>query len=96
MQNTIGQYIHAKGLCDMGASINLMPLSLYLKVRFSSPKITNVVLQLIDRSITRFEGVVEDVLVQVGLLFFPIEFVVIDLNLIMKFHSLWDNFFWPR
>ena len=38
VQITIGQSVHARGLCDLGASINLMPLSLYLKLRLGSPK----------------------------------------------------------
>ncbi|XP_049388027.1 uncharacterized protein LOC125852317 [Solanum stenotomum] len=75
VQITIGQSVHARGLCDLGASINLMPLSL------GSPKRTIVILQLADRSIARPEGVVEDVLVQVGSLIFLVDFVVLDFEL---------------
>ncbi|KAK4737918.1 hypothetical protein R3W88_001615 [Solanum pinnatisectum] len=78
VQITIRQSVHARELCDLGASINLMPLSLYLKLGLGSPKITTVVLQLADRSIARSEGVVENVLVQVGSLIFPVDFVVLD------------------
>ncbi|XP_049372496.1 uncharacterized protein LOC125837407 [Solanum verrucosum] len=55
-----------------------MPLSLYLKLGLGSPKRTIVILQLADRSIAKPEGVVEDVLVQVGSLIFPVDFVVLD------------------
>ncbi|KAK4737888.1 hypothetical protein R3W88_001585 [Solanum pinnatisectum] len=78
VQITIGQSVHARGLCDLGASINLMPLSLYLKLGLGSPKRTTIILQLADRSIARPEGVVKDVLVQVGSLIFPVDFVVLD------------------
>ncbi|XP_049394594.1 uncharacterized protein LOC125858852 [Solanum stenotomum] len=78
VQITIGQSVHARGLCDLGASINLMPLSLYQKLGLGSPKRTTVILQLANRSIARPEGVVEDVLVQVGSLIFPVDFVVLD------------------
>ncbi|KAK4707430.1 hypothetical protein R3W88_033031 [Solanum pinnatisectum] len=78
---TIGQSVHARGLCDLGASINLMPLSLYRKLRLGSPKRTIVILQLADRSIARPERVVEDVLVQVGSLSFLVDFVVLDFEL---------------
>ncbi|XP_015167682.1 uncharacterized protein [Solanum tuberosum] len=81
VQITIGQSVHARGLCDLGASINLMPLSLYLKLGLGSPKRTTVILQLADRSIAKPEGVVEDMLVQVGSLIFPIDFVVLDFEL---------------
>ncbi|KAK4713395.1 hypothetical protein R3W88_019302 [Solanum pinnatisectum] len=75
---TIGQSIHAWGLCDLGASINLIPSSLYQKIGLGSPKPTTVMLQLTDRSIAKLEGVVEDVLVQVGSLIFPMDFVVFN------------------
>ncbi|XP_049372826.1 uncharacterized protein LOC125837797 [Solanum verrucosum] len=78
VQITIGQSVHSRGLCDLGASINLMPLSLYKKLRLGSPKPTTVILQLADRAIARPEGVVEDVLVQVGSLIFSMDFVVLD------------------
>ncbi|GJV12532.1 zf-CCHC domain-containing protein [Tanacetum coccineum] len=53
-------------LADLGASINLMPLSIWKKL--SLPKLTPtwMTLELADRSITRPNGVVEDVFVKVG------------------------------
>ncbi|KAK4734816.1 hypothetical protein R3W88_009077 [Solanum pinnatisectum] len=66
VQITIGQNIHARGLCDLGASINLMPTSLYEKLGLGSPKPTTIILQLVDRSVTRPECVAEDVFLQVG------------------------------
>jgi len=55
-----------------------MPASLYKKPGLGSPKPTTVILQLVYRSISRPEGVVEDVLVQVGLLIFSVDFVVLN------------------
>ncbi|XP_049394606.1 uncharacterized protein LOC125858865 [Solanum stenotomum] len=78
VQIKIGQSVHTRGLCDLGESINLMPLSLYQKLGLGSPKQTIVILQLVDRSIARPEGLVEDVLVQVGSLIFSVDFVVLD------------------
>ncbi|XP_015167016.1 uncharacterized protein [Solanum tuberosum] len=78
VQITIGQSIHALGLCDLRASINLMPTSLYKKLGLGSPKPTTIILQLADRSVARHEGVVEDVLVQVVSLIFPVDFVVLN------------------
>ncbi|KAK4709062.1 hypothetical protein R3W88_029987 [Solanum pinnatisectum] len=87
VQITIRQNVHTRGLCDLGASINLIPLSIYQKLGLGSPKRTNVILQLIDRSIARPEKVVEDVLVQVGSLIFLVDFVVLDFEPNMNFHS---------
>ena len=49
---TIGNCHFDKVLCDLGASINLMPLSIMQKLGLEKPKPTNVSLQLADRSIT--------------------------------------------
>ncbi|XP_049387509.1 uncharacterized protein LOC125851820 [Solanum stenotomum] len=80
VQITIGQIIHALGLCDLGASINLMPTSLHKKLGLGSPKPTTIILQLADRSIARPEGVLEDVLVQVGSLIFRVDFIVLNIE----------------
>ncbi|XP_063948152.1 uncharacterized protein LOC135152235 [Daucus carota subsp. sativus] len=49
---TIGKLSFDKCLCDLGASINLMPLSVFKKLGLPEPKPTNMYLQLADRSIT--------------------------------------------
>ncbi|XP_061346928.1 uncharacterized protein LOC133292527 [Gastrolobium bilobum] len=61
----IGDVEVGKSLCDLGASINLMPLSVCRALGINKLKTTNVILHLVDRSIKRPEGVVEDVLVKV-------------------------------
>ncbi|GKA68927.1 reverse transcriptase domain-containing protein [Tanacetum coccineum] len=65
-------------LADLGASINLMPLSIWKKL--SLPELTPIrmTLELADRSITRPKGVAEDVFVKVGIFHFPTDFVVVD------------------
>ncbi|XP_073313433.1 uncharacterized protein [Primulina huaijiensis] len=59
----IGDVFH-KSLCDLGASINLMPLSVFRKLGLGGPKPTRMSLQLEDRSIKYPRGVIEDVLVK--------------------------------
>ena len=71
----------------MGASINLMPLSIMQKLGLEEPKPTNVSLQLADRSITYLRGIVEDVLVKVDKFIFPVDFIVCIWRKIMKFPS---------
>nr|GEZ36264.1 reverse transcriptase domain-containing protein [Tanacetum cinerariifolium] len=65
-------------LADLGASINLMPLSIWK--RFSLPELTppQMTLELADRSITRPKGVAEDVFVKVEKFHFLTDFVVVD------------------
>ncbi|GKE05497.1 reverse transcriptase domain-containing protein [Tanacetum coccineum] len=67
-------------LADLGASINLMPLSIWKKL--SLPELTpnRMTLELADRSITRPKGVAEDVFVKVGKFHFPTDFVVVDFD----------------
>nr|GEU76707.1 DNA-directed DNA polymerase [Tanacetum cinerariifolium] len=65
-------------LTDLGASINLMPLSIWKKLSLPELTPTRMTLELTDRSITRPKGVVEDVFVKVGKFHFPTDFVVVD------------------
>nr|GEW30936.1 reverse transcriptase domain-containing protein [Tanacetum cinerariifolium] len=65
-------------LADLGASINLMPLSIWKKLSLPELTLTRMTLELTDRSITRPKGVSEDVFVKVGKFYFPIDFVVVD------------------
>nr|GEV58973.1 reverse transcriptase domain-containing protein [Tanacetum cinerariifolium] len=65
-------------LADLDASINLMPLSIWKKLSLPELTPTRMTLELADRSITRSNGVVEDVFVKVGKFHFPTDFVVVD------------------
>ncbi|KAL5570294.1 hypothetical protein UlMin_026869 [Ulmus minor] len=77
---TIGENFHTKALCDLGASINLMPLSIFKKLGLGEPTPTMVSLVMADRSIKHPRGIVEDVLVKVGKLIFPVDFIVLDME----------------
>ncbi|XP_047949644.1 uncharacterized protein LOC125195548 [Salvia hispanica] len=70
---TIGDYFVENALCDLGASINLMPLSFYNKMKIGQMKPTSITLQMADRSVSRPVGVVEDILVRVNVFVFPAE-----------------------
>nr|GEX77322.1 reverse transcriptase domain-containing protein [Tanacetum cinerariifolium] len=65
-------------LTDLGASINLMPLSIWKKLSLPKLTPTRMTLELADRSITRPKGVAKDVFVKVGKFHFPIDFIVVD------------------
>ncbi|GJW49928.1 reverse transcriptase domain-containing protein [Tanacetum coccineum] len=65
-------------LADLGASINLMPLSIWKKLSLPELTPTRMTLELADRSITHPKGLAEDVFVKVGKFHFPTDFVVVD------------------
>nr|GEU48008.1 DNA-directed DNA polymerase [Tanacetum cinerariifolium] len=65
-------------LADLGASINLMPLSIWKNLSLPELTPTRMTLELANRSITYPKGVSEDVFVKVGKFYFPTNFVVVD------------------
>nr|GEX39870.1 reverse transcriptase domain-containing protein [Tanacetum cinerariifolium] len=65
-------------LADLGANINIMPLSIWKKLSLPELTPTQMTLELEDQSITRPKGVTEDVFVKVGKFHFPTDFVVVD------------------
>nr|GEX95222.1 reverse transcriptase domain-containing protein [Tanacetum cinerariifolium]GEX95597.1 reverse transcriptase domain-containing protein [Tanacetum cinerariifolium] len=67
-------------LADLGASINLMPLSVWKKLSLLDLLPTYMTLELADRSISHPVGVAEDVYVKVGSFYFSADFVVVDLD----------------
>nr|GFA19731.1 reverse transcriptase domain-containing protein [Tanacetum cinerariifolium] len=65
-------------LADLGASINLMPLSIWKKLRLPTLNDTKMVLELADRTISKPTGVAKNVFVKVGKFYFPADFVILD------------------
>nr|GFB54854.1 reverse transcriptase domain-containing protein [Tanacetum cinerariifolium] len=65
-------------LADLGASINLMPLSVRKELSLSELTPTCMTLELADRSVSKPIGISKDVKVKVGMFHFPADFVVVD------------------
>ncbi|GJV41072.1 reverse transcriptase domain-containing protein, partial [Tanacetum coccineum] len=65
-------------LADLGASINLMPLSIWEKLNLPDLTKTRMILELPDRTISTPTGIAEDVFVKFGTFHFPVNFVVVD------------------
>ena len=74
----IGGTCVEKALLDLGASVNLLPYSVYKHLRLGELKPTSITLSLIDRSIKIPKGIVEDFLIQVDKFYYPVDFVVLD------------------
>ena len=67
-----------KALLDLGASVNLMPYSVYMQLGLGELKPTTITLSLADRSVKIPKGIVEDVLVKINNFYYPVDFVVLD------------------
>ncbi|XP_022851831.1 uncharacterized protein LOC111373523 [Olea europaea var. sylvestris] len=75
-----------RALCDLGASINLIPLSVSKKLGLGKVNPAILTLQLANRSITYPKGIIEDVLVKVDKFIFLVDFVVLDMRRMRKYH----------
>nr|GEX75521.1 reverse transcriptase domain-containing protein [Tanacetum cinerariifolium] len=75
---TGGEFDNCLALADLGASINLMPLSIWRKLKLPTLNDTKMVLELAERTISKHTGVAENVFVKVGKFYFPVNFVVLD------------------
>ena len=67
-----------RALLDLGASVNLLPYSVYVQLGFGELKPTSMTLQLADRSVKVPQGIVEDVLIKVDKFYFLVNFIVPD------------------
>nr|GEY00085.1 reverse transcriptase domain-containing protein [Tanacetum cinerariifolium] len=72
------EFDNCLALADLEASINLMPLSIWKKLRLSTLNDTKIVLELADRTISKPTGVAKNVFVKVGKFYFPADLVVLD------------------
>ena len=77
---SIGNWVSGKAMCDLGASINLMLLSMFKRLKLGEPKSTIISLQLADRSYQHPRGIIENVLVKVGKFVLPADFVILDME----------------
>ncbi|XP_070003559.1 uncharacterized protein [Nicotiana sylvestris] len=75
---TIGSANIAKALCDLGASINLMPYSVFNKLGIGQPRPTSMRLQMVDRTMKRLLGIIDDMLVRIDKFILPTDFVILD------------------
>nr|GEV27260.1 reverse transcriptase domain-containing protein [Tanacetum cinerariifolium] len=65
-------------LVDLGASINLMPMSIWKKLRLPTLNDTKIVLELADQTISKPTSVAENVFIKVDKFYFPADFVILD------------------
>ena len=76
---SIGDLWIGRALCDIGAPIRVMPISLCKKLQLQDLQLTNVTVQLADHSIKHPMVLLDDGLIRVGK-FIPCDFIVTDVD----------------
>ena len=77
---SIGTQIFDKALCDLGASVSVMPKAVFDQLNYSVLTPTPMQLQLDDSSVRHSEGIAEDVPMRVRDCFVPVDFVVLNMD----------------
>ncbi|XP_042038284.1 uncharacterized protein LOC121784177 [Salvia splendens] len=77
---SIGDVQVEHAMCDLGASINVLPHSIYRKLGEAKLVDTDIMIQLADRSCIYPEGILEDVIVKVNDFLYPADFFVIKMT----------------
>ncbi|XP_038976653.1 uncharacterized protein LOC120107448 [Phoenix dactylifera] len=77
---TIGDVDFSRALCDLGASVSLMPLSVSRKLGLKELKPTTISLQLADRSVKYPLGILENVLIKVKKFIIPVDFIILEME----------------
>ncbi|KAD7476926.1 hypothetical protein E3N88_00062 [Mikania micrantha] len=67
-------------LADLGASVNLMPYSIFSKLNLSEPVPTHMTIQLVDISLKYPQGIIQNMLVKIDRFFFPVDFMILDME----------------
>jgi len=76
----IGKYVIDRAICDLGASISLMPISLCEKLNLGELRQTKMSIQFADRSVKYPLGILENVPVRIGQFYIPTDFIVMDIR----------------
>ena len=73
-----------KALLDLGTSVNLLHYFVYKQLGLGELKPTSITLSLANRSMKIPRGMIEDVLVQVDKFYYPLDFVVLNTDPVVK------------
>jgi len=76
----IGNASFKRALCNLSASISVMPKYVYDSFSLEPLNKTSIVIQLTDRSFVYPLGVIEDVLVKIDSLVIPCDFYILDME----------------
>ncbi|GJU98817.1 putative reverse transcriptase domain-containing protein [Tanacetum coccineum] len=73
------QILDFKALVDLGASVSVIPFSTYTNLGLGILSHTRLTIELADRIIKQPRGIAENVLVKIGKIIFPIDFIILDI-----------------
>ncbi|GJU88011.1 hypothetical protein Tco_1300434 [Tanacetum coccineum] len=76
---SIGKLDFNNALADLGASISVMPLSMYKRLGIGKLKPINMVIKMADNTKCTPKGIVENLLIKIDKFIFPIDFVILDM-----------------
>ena len=76
----IGENFKGLALCDLGAGVSVFPYALYQKLGLTECAPSNRFLKLADGTLKPVRGILENVLVKVANFFYPVDFMLIDIN----------------
>ncbi|GJT58853.1 reverse transcriptase domain-containing protein [Tanacetum coccineum] len=76
----IGQSGITKALADLGASISLMPYSMFLRLNLGDLKPTRMCIELANKTTQFPKGIAENVMVKIYKFIFPVDFVILDMK----------------
>ncbi|XP_042067186.1 uncharacterized protein LOC121810490 [Salvia splendens] len=77
---SIGDIQVEHAMCDLGASINVLPYAIYKKLGEAKLVDTDIMIQLADRSCIHPRGILEDVIMKVNNFLYPADFFVIKMT----------------
>ncbi|CAN6484019.1 unnamed protein product [Victoria cruziana] len=69
-----------RALLDLGASVNVLPGFFFDAFGLEGLKPISMTIQMADRSVKRPRGIIEDVLIKIEDLIFPVDFIVLDME----------------
>ncbi|GKE38968.1 hypothetical protein Tco_1462373, partial [Tanacetum coccineum] len=76
---SIGKLDFNNALADIGASISVMPLSMYKRLGIGKLKPINMVIEMADNTKCTPKGIVENLLIKIDKFIFPVDFVILDM-----------------
>ncbi|GJU73558.1 reverse transcriptase domain-containing protein [Tanacetum coccineum] len=88
---TFSKAFSCNALADLGASINLMPYSLYAKLSLETLKLTKISVRLANRSFQHPIGIAKNMLIEVGKFTFPVDFAILEMEEGKDFDALLDE-----
>ncbi|GJZ52478.1 hypothetical protein Tco_0606993 [Tanacetum coccineum] len=75
----IGNMAVSNALADLGASISIMPFSLFKRLGLGKPKPIRMLIEMADKSMQSPKGIIKNILVKIDRFISPVDFVILDI-----------------